>query len=141
VELPNGQIAYTRAGSLTISPDGYLSTVDGYPALGTQGPIPIHSGDVSIDSSGVIRIDGTEIDQLVLVEFEASDMLERMGDNLLLPTELSGEPAMAETTTVSSEYVERSNTQVIVEMVALITSQRAYEANQKVIEMQDETLG
>lgn len=141
VQLPNGQVAYTRAGSLTISPDGMLSTLDGHPVLGTQGPIPIHPGDVAIDSTGIVWVDGTAVDQLALVEFEAPHLLERIGDNLLMQSEPSGEPVVAEFTTVNSEYLERSNTRVVTEMVALITSQRAYEANQKVIQVQDETLG
>lgn len=141
VQLGEGEVAYSRHGALGLDDEGYLVNHLGHRVLGEEGPIRIAGHQVTIADDGVVWADGQAMGRIALFEFPLPGALHRLGDGLLQPTAESGEAAPAENSAVRSEYLERSNVDVITEMVALITTQRAYEANQRVIQLQDEALG
>lgn len=136
---PNEDI-YTRDGRFTLNAEGWLVTLDGHPVMGEDGPVYIGPGKVEIDSSGTIFVDGERRNQLLVVDFPDYNYLTRLGSGsyqLLEGGELPT-PAQAQ---VMQGSLEMSNVNIVKEMVSLIEIQRAYEANQKVVQAYDDTLG
>ncbi len=148
--LPNGQTAYTRAGSFQLDNDGDIVTVDGFtvqPGL----TVPNNAIDVTINASGVVlaSIDGQtaqqNLGQLELARFPNEAGLLAIGDNLYLESPASGTattavPASAGFGTIQQGFLETSNVNVVEEITNLITAQRAYEMNSKVIETSDQMM-
>jgi flagellar basal-body rod protein FlgG len=150
ITLPNGETAYTRAGSFQLSDDGTIVTVDGFPA-DPNITIPQDAIDVSINASGevLVSLDGQvapqNVGQFQLATFPNEAGLLAIGDNLYLETPASGAP----TTGVPGDtgygkmqqgFLETSNVNVVEEITNLITAQRAYEMNSKVIETSDQMM-
>ncbi|MGI6148863.1 MAG: flagellar basal-body rod protein FlgF [Firmicutes bacterium] len=140
VETPEGP-RYTRDGRFTTNASGWLVTLDGHRVRGERGPILINGTDVVIDGTGQVLVDGRFVDKLLVVEFTDRDGLLRRGANLYEATPEAGPPFRYRDTTVVQGAVEMANVNVIREMVNLISVQRAYEANAKVVQAYDETLG
>lgn len=150
VTLPDGNDAYTRAGSFQRSATGELVTGDGY----TVQPgitIPQEAVDVSINATGEVLVklagetDLTNLGQLELAVFSNDAGLESIGQNLLLETPASGAanvgtPAAEGFGTIRQGFLETSNVNPVSEITALITAQRAYEMNSKVITASDEMM-
>jgi len=141
VQTETGEIAYTRDGRMVVGADGYVRTSTGLLLLGVNGPIAVGQAKPVIDDRGQVYIDGQVVDQVALWEFEQPRALARLGDNLLAPTEGSGPAVPAQNSRIEREHLEGANVNVVREMVDLIATQRAYEANQKMIQAQDEALG
>lgn len=142
VETPTGQVAYTRDGRLRVNPDGFLSTYEGLLLLGVDGPIFVGQASTPlVDDVGQVRVGDEVVGVLAVWEFAEPRALSRLGGNLLVPTQGSGEAVPAQASTIRREHLEGSNVNVVREMVDLISIQRAYEASQKMIQVQDETLG
>lgn len=150
VQLPNGSTAYTRAGSFQLSPTGEIVTADGY-TVDPGVSIPANATDISINGSGevLVSIDGqiaqSNVGQLQLATFPNSAGLEAIGDNLFLETASSGSsttgnPATAGYGNLIQGFLETSNVNTVAEITNLITAQRAYEMNSKVIQTSDEML-
>ena len=142
IQLPGGGDAYTRAGSFQLSATGQLVTQDGY-LVQPNITIPAGATDVSIDATGQVapQVAG----QLTLVNFFNEAGLESIGDNLFLETPASGGPTIgpAGSTgfgTIKQGFLETSNVNPVQEITDLITAQRAYEMNSKVITTSDEML-
>ena len=139
VETPDGE-RYTRAGNFCVNQEGYLVTADGYYVLGENGRINVGSGEFSVDGEGNIVSGDEARGTLRIVRLEETDGLRKQGDNLYYV--FSGEaPADAEDFKIMQGYLESSNVDIATEMVDMITVYRAYEANQKILTMTDETLG
>lgn len=150
VTLPSGEFAYTRDGALQISPEGEIVTVDGH--LVSPGiTIPQGSTGVSINDSGEIevKIDGQvepqNLGQLELVTFINDNGLEALGNNLFMETAASGDPVAGIPGeegfgSIMQGFLENSNVDPISEITALITAQRAYDLNSKVITASDQML-
>jgi flagellar basal-body rod protein FlgG len=150
VQLPSGETSYSRAGSFQLDGDGDLVTVDGF----TVQPgitIPSNAIDVSINASGqvFVSLDGQtqpqNVGQLELSRFANDAGLLAIGDNLFLETPASGaaQTASPGTTgfgTIQQGFLETSNVNVVEEITNLITAQRAYEMNSKVIETSDQMM-
>jgi flagellar basal-body rod protein FlgG len=150
VLLPSGQTAYTRDGSFALSPSGQIVTAEGYvvqPAI----TIPPAATSVSINAAGQVQVtlDGQTAPQLVgqfqLATFPNPAGLQAQGDNLFLATAASGQatvavPASPGMGTVQQGFIETSNVNVVSEITDLITAQRAYEMNSKVITAGDQML-
>lgn len=150
IALPSGESAYTRAGSFQLSAEGQLVTVDGYtvePAIS----IPANAQQVTVNSSGqvLVQIAGQvaeqNVGQIQLANFANPAGLNPIGDNLFLETTASGSATTANpgTTgmgTMLQGFLETSNVNTVSEITNLITAQRAYEMNSKVIETSDEML-
>lgn len=145
VEYGEG-LAFTRAGSFHVTSDGWLADASGRRVLGLDGPIQLHApgevppSSVAIGRDGVITVDGEEVGQLAMYQFAQAPFLQRLGENLWLATEAAGEMTV-QPAVLEAEHLERSNVNVVAEMVKLIQVQRAYEANQRVIQAHDEALG
>lgn len=150
VDLPNGETAYTRAGSFQLNQDGTIVTPDGY-QVQPGVTIPPDTLSVTINESGQVfaQIDGQiaeqNVGQLQLATFQNVAGLDAIGKNLLLETEASGAantgvPGAAGFGTLQQGFVEASNVDPVQEITNLITAQRAYELNSKVIETSDQMM-
>jgi flagellar basal-body rod protein FlgF len=144
VERPDGSHAYTRAGNFVMNAAGQLATQDGNLVLGTAGdPISVDGKEVVVDTAGRVTSDGIETGRLQLAAWDPTRMV-KQGEGLYVRSEAdieAVEESPAPQATVTQGYLEEANTKVVEEMVQMITVTRAYEANQKAIQMQDESLG
>ncbi|TCT14005.1 flagellar basal-body rod protein FlgG [Natranaerovirga pectinivora] len=136
----NGNIVerYTRDGSFVVNNDGELITKDGHQVMGQNGNIVLGHGDVRIDGTGAIYLNDEYIDSLRLVNFDKEDII-KLGDNLYNAREDA--EALEFNGQILQGYLEESNVNTIREMVDMINIMRTYEANQKVIQTIDDTLG
>lgn len=133
-------VKYTRDGDFALTQEGYLVTRDGDSVLDENGsPIQIDPlKSVTISTAGQIIQDGRVAATIQITDFEDYDYLERYGENYFQPIEGAEEKEAA--AQVYSGYLETSNISVVTEMVNMITVQRAYESNQKVITTYDSSL-
>ncbi len=150
VELPSGQLAYTRDGSFQLSPNGLLVTADGY----TVSPgitVPEDAVQVIVNPSGQVQaklqsqINPVDLGQLETAIFPNDAGLEAIGNNFLVETPASGPAAVATPGTagygeLQQGFIESSNVNPVAEITALITAQRAYDLNSKVITASDEMM-
>lgn len=150
VTLPSGETAYTRSGAFQLSEDGEIVTVDGF-TIQPGITVPNDAVDVTINSSGQVevKLDGTVTPtiagQLELAVFANEAGLLAIGDNLFLETPASGtattgNPAATGFGSLQQGFLETSNVNVVEEITNLITAQRAYEMNSKVIETSDQMM-
>ena len=149
IKRPNGEIGYTRAGSFQLDSTGGLVTSDGNP-LQPQITIPAAAQAISIANDGTVtytlpgQIQAQNAGQITLANFQNPAGLDSLGGNLFAPTDASGTaivgtPGGTEGLgTVMQGYTEQSNVSVVDEFINMITSQRAYEANSKVVKAADE---
>lgn len=134
---------YTRDGSFTVTTDGYLVTKDGDFVLDANGnriqiPGAQTAQNVVFDAQGNIMVDGQQIATLGIASFADPQALLLYGENMYDATPAAGlQPGNA---VVHQGYLEMSNTNVIEEMVDMITITRAYEAGQRMIQTVDSTL-
>lgn len=151
VKLPDGTLAYTRDGNLKRDAQGNLTTSDGYP-IQPQVTIPADATSIVIGNDGQVSVfqagqtTANAIGTLTLAKFPNEVGLENLGKNLYKETPASGNPTTGNpgTTgfgTMSQGFLEMSNVQVVDEMVNMISAQRAYEINAKVIQGADHLLG
>ncbi len=150
VQLPDGSDAYTRAGSFQIDQTGQLVTPEGFvvqPAV----TIPQEALDVTINEQGEVQYNLTGqttpsvAGQLNLAIFPNEIGLEAIGSNLMVESQASGSAALAAPGqagygTVFQGFLENSNVNAVSEITNLITAQRGYEMNSKVIQAADEML-
>lgn len=150
IQLPSGEDGYTRAGTFQMSPTGEIVTPDGFP-VAPGIVIPPDATDVSINKAGEVQVkiagqvEPTTVGQLELATFANEAGLEAIGDNLFLETPSSGNaiigvPGQDGVGSVLQGFLETSNINPVHEITALITAQRAYEMNSKVITMSDQML-
>ena len=132
---------YMRDGNFTMNVQGYLVTQDGDFVLDENGRrIRMDTGlPVSIDHNGNITQEGAAVATIGLTDFEDYNYLERFGENYFQPVEGATETEEVESQ-IYAGYLEMSNISVVTEMVNMITLQRQYESNQKVITTYDDTL-
>jgi flagellar basal-body rod protein FlgG len=150
VTLPSGDTAYTRDGTLALAADGTIVTADGY-AVAPGITVPTNAQNVSINASGQVQVTlagqtaAQTVGQIQLAVFPNETGLNATGDNLLTQTAASGNPTTgnpgaAGFGSVMQGFVESSNVNVVSEMTNLITAQRAYEMNSKVITASDDMM-
>lgn len=150
VELPGGELGYTRAGNFTLSADGQLVTQQGYP-LQPAIQIPEGASAISVSQDGVVsaQLEGTaeaaELGQLQVASFTNSAGLRAIGDNFLTETGASGPaqlaaPGEAGRGNIRQGMLESSNVNIVEELVDMIEAQRAYEINSKMVSAVDEML-
>lgn len=140
VQDKEGNEFYTRDGNFTIDKDRYLVTTDGYKVMGEDGYINLADNNFSISVYGDISNDtGESLGRLKITVFENPETLEKVGSNLMSADTDSVERAF--TGELNQGYLEMSNVNTVNEMVNMISVSRAYEANQKVLQAQDEMLG
>lgn len=139
IETPEGT-RYTRDGRFKINQSGLLATLDDNLVRGEEGLIYVGEGDVLLNEQGEITVNGEFVDKLLLVEFNDREGLVQRGSNLFEALPEAGAPFRYRAT-IAPGTLEMANVNVVKEMVNLINIQRAYEANQKVVQTFDETLG
>lgn len=140
VEDKSGSRLYTRDGSFIIDKDNYLVTSEGYKVLGTDGYVNINENEFGISVTGQISDNsGNILGNLLITSFDNPETLSKIGDNMLEASEESVEKEF--NGEVQQGYLEMSNVNTVNEMVNMIAISRAYEANQKVLQSQDEMLG
>jgi len=150
VTLPSGDTAYTRAGSFQLSPTGEIVTVDGY-TVSPSITVPANALQVTINPSGQVLVKIPNVvaesvaGQFQLANFANPAGLDPQGDNLFLETAASGSattgtPSSTGLGSIQQGFVETSNVNTVTEITNLITAQRAYEMNSKVIQTSDEML-
>ena len=150
VQMADGTDAYTRAGNFALSPEGQIVTDKGF----TVSPgitVPTNALAVTINAQGQVQAsvpgstEPTTLGQLELSRFANEAGLKAIGDNLLLETPSSGSPqagvpGAAGYGSIVQGFLETSNVNAVEEITSLITAQRAYEMNSKVISAADEML-
>jgi flagellar basal-body rod protein FlgG len=151
VDLPNGQKGYTRDGGLRLDANGQLVTAQGFKIS------PAITIDTTADKQIAVAPDGTVsvrdpiantttiVGTLQVARFANSAGLRSGGGNLLFETASSGpvtlsQPGQNGAGTIGQNLIERSNVNVVNELVSLITAQRAYEVNSRAIRVGDEML-
>ena len=150
VTLPSGETAYSRAGSFHLSAEGTLVTADGNP-MQPQITIPAGATAVTISKSGIVSASiagqtaSQQLGTIELATFRNPAGLNSLGGNLFSATTASGDPTVGVPGlegrgSIAQGYLEDSNVSVVEEMVTMILSQRAYEANSKVVKASDEML-
>lgn len=150
ITMPSGETAYTRDGSFQLSDQGELVTADGYPVQ-PGITVPQEAVDVVISKTGEVQVkvagspDMQTVGQLQLATFVNEAGLEAQGGNLFLETAASGQATIANPGEpglgmLSQGFVEASNVNPVSEITALITAQRAYEMNSRVVKTADEML-
>lgn len=140
VQTPEG-VRYTRDGSFALDEQGRLVTATGALVLGDQGPIQLPGGNVSVTPEGVIEVDGAPMARLQVVEFGPDQVLERVGNNQLVPQDAGAVPTPAAATTVRQGMIEASNVDLTASLTTSLELQRAYDANQRLIQTMDEMVG
>jgi flagellar basal-body rod protein FlgG len=149
VRRPTGELAYTRSGAFQVDRDGNLVTSDG-DATEPQITVPQQAQSVTIAGDGTVsyQLPGQNASQIAgqiqLANFTNPAGLNSIGNSLFTPTDASGEPTVGNPGdqegmgTLLQGYLEQSNVNVVEEFINMIVSQRAYEANSKVVKAADE---
>jgi len=150
MELPDGSEVYSRNGGFKIDSEGTMVNSDGYtvvPAI----TIPEDATNISIGTDGTVTVilagqtEATVVGQMETTNFINPAGLHSVGDNLYMETDSSGQPVPGTPGTdglgvLRQGFVELSNVELVVELTDLITGQRAYDSNSKVITTSDEML-
>jgi flagellar basal-body rod protein FlgG len=150
VQMPDGNIAYTRDGQFQLNSDGDVVTPDGF-LLEPSITVPENATNITIGRDGTVsavvenEADPVNLGEVTLVDFINPQGLQAMGDNLYRATNASGdpvegEPGIAGLGTIEQGMTEASNVEVVEELVGMITTQRAYEMNSKVVSATDQML-
>ena len=150
VSLPGGQTRYTRDGSFRLNGEGQLVTASGY-TLEPAITIPNNARSISIGTDGTVSVytaansAPSTAGTIQLVRFPNSSGLSSEGGNLLSETPASGSPITGTAGqdglgSLQQGFLERSNVQMVTELVSLITAQRAYEINSRAIKAGDDML-
>ncbi len=153
VQLPNGEQAYRRDGTFYRSASGRVETVDGYPLL-PEMQIPSNAANLTIAEDGTASVTGsgpagaankTLIGQVQLATFINNGGLKAIGKNLYSATDASGSPNLnapgqGSAGGVMQGYIESSNVEMVREMTEMISAQRAFEMNSKVLQAVDSIL-
>lgn len=150
IELPNGDTAYTRAGSFQTNANGEIVTSEGYRLL-PGFTVPSNAISVEVNTEGLVSVQlpqqttMQQIGQLELADFINPAGLESIGDTMFRETEASGQAIVANPGTdnlgaVRQGMVEQSNVDSVKEITLLISAQRAYEMSSNVIKTSDEMM-
>jgi len=152
---------YTRNGAFTVNQEGVLMTHNGEPVLGENGIIRLQHNNFIINERGEVMVNGAisleprdpvsmtgndwqdpqVIDRLRVVDFENIREIKKEGDSMYRETPESGPALPAGEFKVLQGFIEKSNVNVVREMVDMIEVQRSYEANQKTVQAHDQTVG
>ena len=150
VELPGGQLGYTRAGNFTRSAEGQLVTQQGYvvqPAI----TVPEGANAIAVSPDGTVTAviagdtEPAELGQLQVATFANPAGLQAIGDNFLVETAGSGAAQLAPggeqgRGAIRQGMLEASNVNIVEELVSMIECQRAYEISSKMVSAVDEML-
>lgn len=151
VVMPTGELSYTRAGSFQVDRDGNLVTSNG-DLLEPNISIPREALSISIANDGTVsytlpgQTEASQAGLLQIADFQNPAGLRALGSNLFQPTEASGDAVVGTPGgqegmgALRQGMLEGSNVSIVEEFIHMITSQRAYEANARVVRTADEML-
>jgi flagellar basal-body rod protein FlgG len=150
VTMPNGEIGYTRNGELHLDGENRLVTSEGFP-IEPAITLPGQVTNFSVGNDGTVSVtvagdpNPVELGQLELADFVNPQGLQAIGQNLFIETAASGAPIVGIAGEegrgiIKQGMLEGSNVNAVEELVDMITTQRAYEMNSKVISTADEML-
>ncbi len=133
---------YTRNGHFTVDASGRLVTADGAPVLGTGGPIEIDgSSPFSVGRDGSVTVNGSVGARLQIVDFPDPSRLQHRGDSRLsAPKGEAAQPLSPEQVEVVQGQLEGSNVDPVYTLVAMISAQRAFEIESRLMQATDENL-
>jgi flagellar basal-body rod protein FlgF len=139
-ESPTGEMRfYTRNGNFSRDTDGFLVTSEGNRVLGDGGPINVGDGQATINGEGSITVNNEIVGKLQVVEFPEDKVLTKTGESgFVAPQNVAPSPSTK--FSVQQGYLERSNINIIKEMVDMIMTLRNFETGSKSIQMQDNSL-
>jgi len=149
ISMPDGSTKYTRDGALQMNANGQLVNTSGY-ALEPSITIPSDAVSISIEKNGSVNVTNSTgaisvVGTLQMARFPNPAGLSSEGDNLYAQTDASGTattgtPGENGLGSILSGFLEKSNVQMVSELVNLITAQRAYEINSRAIKVGDDML-
>ncbi len=150
VQLPGGQLGYTRAGNFSRSAEGLLVTSEGYQVMPGIN-IPENASAITVGLDGTVsatipgQTEAAQLGQIQVASFPNTAGLQSLGDNYLVETAASGAanlgvPGVDGRAKIRQGMLEASNVNVVQELVDMIETQRAYEVNSKMISATDDML-
>ncbi len=149
VQMPSGDLAYTRSGTFQLDSQGTMVTSDGYQLLPAI-TIPINATNITIGTDGTVSVSlpgqqqAQQVGQIQLAMFANPGGLNSIGQNLYLPTTASGDAQLGTPGgtqglgTIQQGSIEESNVNVVEEFIEMILAQRSYESNSKVVQAADQ---
>ena len=149
VQLPSGEIAYTRSGAFHLDAQGNVVTADGNP-LQPSITIPQGATSITIGADGTVsatlagQTAAQQVGSIQLALFANPGGLNSVGKNLFLSTTASGDPTIGTPGgsdglgQIEQGYLEQSNVSVVDEFIAMIVAQRSYEASSRVVQAADQ---
>ncbi|MDR2577521.1 MAG: flagellar basal-body rod protein FlgF [Chitinispirillales bacterium] len=139
--MANDGVRYTRNGNFSIDNMGLLVTDDGSKVMGTEGFIRVEPNEkITITDSGEVIQNGYSKGFLKIVDFQKPYELRRCGNSRFAPINVDAVELKSEGFLLRQGYLEASNVDMIRNMVQMISAHRNYEADQKALHAQDETL-
>lgn len=133
VQLPNGNVRYTRDGAFKLNAEGQITTREGYLVLDeSDRPIEVGTGSINIDPEGKVFSDEREVGKIGVFD----GAFTKEGSNLYTSTDATGSAIG-----VVPKAIEGSNVNAVEAMVQLITVQRSFELSQKAVTQHDELTG
>ena len=150
LNLPDGTEVYSRNGAFKVDANGAVVNSDGYTLI-PGIVVPPDATKVSIGTDGTVTVvqpgqtTAAQVGQITITNFINPAGLHSMGDNLYIATDSSGEPVegtpgLNGLGVLRQGFVELSNVELVVELTDLITGQRAYDSNSKIITTSDEMM-
>jgi flagellar basal-body rod protein FlgF len=140
VSGPDGAVRYTRDGGFTVDSEGMLRSRSGFAVLDQDGqPIQAGQGPVELGTDGTLTVNGEEAGRLMIVDFAPEQTLRKEGSGMF-SIDGDGQPLPATDVQLYQGYLEGSNVDLTESMVAVMGLVRAYEANQRLLMAQDESL-
>ena len=150
VDMPDGSVAYSRAGAFKLDNDGRIVNSDGYP-IEPNITIPTNTQQINIGADGTVTVvqagstTPVNVGQIQLAKFTNESGLQAQGNGLFTATGSSGDPILANPSVdgmgnIQQGYLEQSNVNIVEEMVNMIASERAYEINSKAVQASDQML-
>lgn len=137
-----GKEFYSRDGAFKVNSQGYLVTSAGHFVLGNningnKEPIYVGNRDININNQGEVFLDSNLSYKILISDFNDYNSLNKVGDNLYSSSE---NPSIGNTYSIKAGFKEGSNVDMIEQSTLLMTNLRAFEANQKVVQVMDSTL-
>lgn len=136
IQTPVGEV-YTRNGGFSKNGRGMLVDQAGNLVLGEKGPIEVSGKEIMIENSGKVLVDRKPVDTLKIRRFDKGELIKI--ENNVFSASSKGKPATG--VSVKQGYLEESNVDLPRETVDMLITARSYEANQRVLKVQDELLG
>jgi flagellar basal-body rod protein FlgG len=149
VQMPSGDMAYTRSGTFHLDSQGNVVTADGY-SLQPSIASPQNATSITIGTDGTVSVSlpgqqqAQQVGQIQLALFANPGGLNSIGQNLFLPTTASGDAQLGTPGgteglgRIQQGALEQSNVNVVEEFIQMILAQRSYESNSKVVQAADQ---